>query len=136
MLSFLLGLLPGAVQISGKIADLLIARQQAKSDVEKAQIDAQIQQLNMQKEVILAETNKSFTFNGVLRGLAAIGPIAYLLKIFLWDKTIGAFYGCSGLRGDVNPDCHIFNTDRLSDPNLNWVMVAVIGFYFLTTIRR
>ena len=135
MLSFLLGLVNPVFGLASKIADLIIARQAAATDLEKADIQRQIDQLQAQRDVMLAENNKLFTLNGCLRGLAAIGPIAYVTKVFLWDKVIGAFVGCSGVAGDRDPLCHIYNTDILKDPNLNWVMVAVIGFYFLTSKR-
>lgn len=132
MLSFLLGLLPGAVQISNKIADLLIARQQAKTDVEKAQIDKQIQQLNAQRDVLVSES-KSWSVNSLMRVLLALGPAAYLLKYYLWDKTIGAFWGCVG-KG-TGPECSIFTTDGLDNENYWWVVIAVVGFYMVTARR-
>lgn len=136
MMSFLFSFLTGPlVTISLKIADLIIERNKANNEVEKARIDLGIQQLQAQSKVIHSAMGNHAT--GViywcLLSLAALGPVAYISKIFLWDKTIGAFLGCSGHSGDINPDCHIFNTDKLGDPNLWWITIAVFGFLFLTS---
>ena len=50
-----------------------------------------------------------------------------LLKIFLWDKVIGSFVGCSQA---AKGTCGMFTTDAL-DPNLWQVVMVVLGFYFL-----
>lgn len=135
MLSFLLALISPATQIVLNIADFYELRLKAQTDVEKAYIDKAIQQMNDQRDVILASTNTSLTkkIYWTLLTLGALGPLAYILKVFLWDKTIGAFYGCSGVSGDGDIQCHIFNTDSLADPNLWWITVAVFGFLFLTS---
>jgi hypothetical protein len=122
--------------LGGKIADLVVARQQAKTEVEKALIDEQIKQVESIKDVLVAEATSPIAsvINSSLRALAAVGPITYVTKIFLWDKVVGAFYGCAGQNTEV---CRtLFNTDPLIDTNLNWVLIAVIGFYFVTTIRK
>jgi len=135
MLNFLSLLLGPATQLALKVADLVLARQQAATDLEKAKIDEAIQQLNAQRDVILASQSSPVTrtIYWTLLAIAAIGPVAYINKIFLWDKTIGAFYGCSGRSGDLSTNCHIFNTDTLADANLWWITIAVFSFLFLTS---
>jgi len=132
-----LGLIVGPLAtLGGKIADLVVARQQAKTEIEKAKIDEQIKQVSDIKDVLVAEATSpiSSVINSSLRALAAIGPITYVTKIFFWDKVVGAFYGCAGQNSEV---CRtLFNTDPLIDTNLNWVLIAVIGFYFVTTLRK
>lgn len=137
MLSFLLGLLgqlPSIFGFGNSIVELLKLRQQASTDVEKAKIDEAIKQVQAQHDVIL-EAQKSSYSRAVywsLLAFAAVGPIAYTSKIFLWDKTIGAFVGCSG---KTSFGCEIFNTDALVDPNLWWITIAIFTFLFLTSKR-
>lgn len=114
--------------IASKLADLYLARQKAVTETERARIDAEIKNLENIRDVLVAEKSPINTF---MRAMAAIGPIAYFTKIFLWDKVIGAFYGCASNNSAV---CRtVFNTDALSDPTIAWVAAAVIGFYFVTS---
>lgn len=114
--------------IASKLADLYLARQQAKTDIERAKIDAEIKNLENIKDVLVAERSPINTF---MRAVAAIGPIAYFSKIYLWDKVIGAFYGCAA---NNSTECvRLFTTDSLSDPTLAWTATAVIAFYFVTS---
>lgn len=140
MLALLTSLLSGGtlsllVGLGSKIADLYIAKNNAASEVEKALIQQQIEQLKAQQSIVLSAQSNPFTRTvyWTLLAIAASGPVAYITKVFLWDKTIGAFYGCSGHSGDLDPNCHIYNTDVLGDPNLWWIAIAVFGFLFLTT---
>ncbi len=135
MLSFLLALIGPLAQLSSKVADLYILKVNSKTEVEKAEIEKAIVELNAQRAVIQASMKSPVTrtIYWTLLTLGALGPLAYILKVFLWDKTIGAFYGCSGRSGDIDLNCHLFNTDSLSDPNLWWITIAVFGFLFLTS---
>lgn len=127
MFASILSILGILSPIASKISDLYLARQKAKSDKEIAEIDAQIKQLENVRDVLVAEKSPINTF---MRALAAIGPIAFFTKIFLWDKVIGAFSGCAA---NSTVWCtRMFQTDRLDDPTLAWVACAVIGFYFVT----
>ncbi len=124
----LLGLISPLVS---KILELKAARDAAASDIEKAKIDAAIQQLEFVQAIQVAEKS---TINTVMRAIAASGPIAYFTKIFLWDKVIGAFYGCSQ---NNSLDCRsLFSTDPLVDPTLAWMATAVIGFYFVASVIK
>ena len=128
MFAAILSVLGIVSPIATKLADLYLARQQAKTDIERAKIDAQIQSLENIRDVLVAEKSP---INATLRAMAAIGPIAYFSKIYLWDKVIGSFYGCAL---NNSPEClRMFTTDPLSDPTLAWVAAAVIGFYFITS---
>lgn len=135
MLSLLLSLISPLTQLALRIADLHELKLKAQTDIAKAEIEKSIQQLNDQRDVIVASMSSPVTrtIYWTLLALGAIGPIAYILKTFLFDKTIGAFYGCSGMSGDTDLNCHIFNTDKLGDPNLWWITIAVFGFLFLTS---
>lgn len=117
--------------IATKLADLYLARQKAVTDIERAKIDAEIKNLENVKDVLVAEKSPINTF---MRAMAAIGPISFFTKIFLWDKVIGAFVGCAA-NSTLWCTQH-FQTDRLDDPTLAWVAAAVIGFYFVTSPRK
>ena len=131
MFTSILSILGFVSPIASKLADLYLARQKAITDVERAKIDAEIKNLENIRDVLVAEKSPINTF---MRALAAIGPISFFTKIFLWDKVIGAFYGCSASN---TLDCRrLFTTDPLSDPTLAWVACAVIGFYFVTSRNR
>lgn len=130
VLGFITGLAGPIAAVVNKITDLRQARLQAATNIEKANIDKDIEQAHDRKAVLVAEAGSRI--NAYMRFLIALGPAAYLTKIFLWDKTIGAIVGCSGNEGNTLR-CHIFNTDPL-DPNLWWIALSVVGFYFLATV--
>lgn len=130
MISLILSALGLLSPIATKLADLYLARQKAITDIERAKIDAEIKSLENIKDVLVAEKSP---VNTMMRALAALGPIAYFSKIFMWDKVIGAFYGCAG--SNLAQCRRLFTTDPLSDPTLAWVACAVIGFYFVTSRR-
>lgn len=124
----LLGLLSGLAgpiaTVAGKIADLKAARIAADGDTAKAVIDERIQALHDRQAVLVAEAGSRI--NGAMRALLALGPTVYLGKVFLFDKVLGSFLGYTK---------DVFTTDAL-DPNLWWVVISVIGFYFLSTWRK
>lgn len=138
MLSIILGFITGLAgpiaSVVGKISDLQIAKVNAASNVEKAHIDAQIEEAHDRKAVLIAEAGNRIAglINSATRLALAIGPISVLLKIFLWDKVIGSFVGCGGNAGH-SVACATYSTDPL-DQNLWWVIMAVCGFYLLYDI--
>ncbi len=125
MLSIILGFVTGLAgpisNIAGKIVDLKSAKLIASNDLEKKQIDAQIEEAHDRKAILIAEAgDRLATMMNVGVRTAIGGSVAALLgKIFVWDKVVGSLYHCT--------DC--FRTDPL-DTNLWWVVFAVIGFYF------
>lgn len=126
MLAFLGLLLPGAVQLAMKIADLYTARQAANTELEKAQIDAAIKSLENQRDVILKSQDNPWTAKiyWSLVVAAASGPIVYISKIFLMDKVLASLIGKTP---------NIFWTDPLDD-NL-WKIVAIVfGFLFVSKL--
>lgn len=127
ILTFLTGLSGTAGKISGDIRDLQIARENAKTDKEKAIIDAQIQESHDRKDAIVAEAGSRI--NGIVRSLIVIPPALVLYKLMAFDKVIGSLAGCSGEAGK-QAACHIFRTDPLDA--YQWgVITAVIAFFFL-----
>jgi hypothetical protein len=128
-LSMLLGLADPITRITKSIADTRIAIETTKTDRERIHSEETLRSLEMRRSVLIAEAANpaAARMNAGIRFFIAIGPAAYLNKIFLWDKVIGSFAG-------YTPD--MFTTDPLNDPNLANVMAAVLGFYFLfDTVR-
>jgi len=66
---------------------------------------------------MIAEAGRPW--NGLLRAFIAIGPAAFVFKVFMWDKVLGSWTHGS--------------TDAL-DANLWLVVQTVLGFYFLSEI--
>lgn len=127
ILTFLTGLSGTVGKVSDNIKDLQIARENTKSNKEKALIDAQIAEAHDRKDVIVAEAGSRI--NSILRGMLAIPPALILYKLLAFDKVIGSLAGCSGAGGQA-VGCNIFRTDPLD--GYQWgVITAVIAFYFL-----
>lgn len=138
ILGALTGLAGPIATISSNLTDLKRAKISADTDVTKAEINASISELEGRRAILIAEagTRLGAAINASVRLLLALGPASVLLKIFLWDKTIGSLYGCSGNLLKAPIECARFRTDPL-DPNLWTVVMVVIGFYFLhDTFRK
>jgi hypothetical protein len=116
ILSFLTGLSGPIQYITGKLADLGIAKANAATDKEKNELDAAIQEAHDRKAELVAEVANRFasTLNASMRFLLALGPTLYVTKIFLWDKVIGSW--------------PTFRTDSVTTEQ--WAVVAaVLAFY-------
>lgn len=131
ILGLITGLGPSLIALGSRLADLVQAKQQAKTQEELAKINRQIEEVHDKRAVLVAESGSRI--NSIIRSIAAIGPILYLNKIFLWDKVVGSAVGCAG---NASEFCRTtFNTDTL-DPNLWWVALGVVGFYFLMSFKK
>src|ERR1700730_17922905 len=119
MLSFLLGLIPGAFTtingITNAIANERIAGINAVTEQDRIGSRERISTLQAQRDVLIADSSHS-SIDVWLRFFIAIGPATYLTKIFLWDKVLQTW-----TQGSTDP----------LDPNLWTVVTAVVGFYFL-----
>lgn len=129
----LLSLLPGVFStinnITNAISNEKIAAINATTDLERVAAQERVAALQAQRDALIAESNRS-KLPIILQTLLALGPAAYVLKYFLWDKVIGAFAGCVG-----HIDCPVFTTDGL-DTQMASVLTAVVGFYLVTSIFR
>lgn len=130
-LAALTGLAGPVASLATSINDLKAQRERAATDIERRKIDADIQELEARKAVLVAEAanRAAGAINAVIRAGLAIGPVAYVLKYYLWDKVIGAFAGCASLK-KMTPGCETFVTDGLN-PEMAAVLTAVIAFYLL-----
>lgn len=135
ILSFL-GLLPKAFDtinnITNAIANEKIAGIQATTQEAKIASDERVAALQAQRDVFIAEANRSKLPIYIQSAIAA-GPTSYILKYFLWDKVLGSFVGCSG---HTEPGtCGIFITDPI-DANMVVIVSIVVGFYFLHSMVK
>jgi hypothetical protein len=139
MLSWLTTILGFFTGLGGPISAVVkslqtarLAEKAAETYIEKKKIDLEIEEIQSRKAVLVAEAGSrlGLLLNGSIRIFIAIGPAAYLTKIFLWDKVVASFIGCAGVN---HISCKTFVTDSI-DPNLWWVVFAVISFYFMYDI--
>lgn len=130
--SLLSGLFGSINGITAAISNAQIAKIQATTQEEQIRATEVVDTLRARRDVMIAESAHS-RLNIIMRFLIAFGPALILTKIFVWDKVIGSFYGCSGAgvaAENLGRSCATFNTDVL-DPNLWQVVMVVLGFYFL-----
>lgn len=136
MLASILGLVTGLagpmVTLGSKLADLKTAQLNAKNSTEKAEIERQIEETHDKKAVLVAEAWNRIgaMFNAGTRMFLAIPAGIVLWKLLVWDKVIGSFKGCATPGMSKLTDCYPHRTDAL-DPNMWWVVLGVVGFYFL-----
>lgn len=132
MISFLLGLIPGAFStingITNAISNERIRKIDATTDQERIRADERIKSLEAKRSVLVAEAGTS-RVNAFLRAALAVPIVVVLGKFYIWDKVIGSFSGCAGQMGSAL-ECATFRTDPL-DTNQWAIITAVVGFYFL-----
>lgn len=132
MISFLLGLMPGAFStingITNTISNERIRKIDADTDQQRIQADERIKSLEAKRSVLVAEAGASRT-NAFMRAAIAACIVVVLAKLYMWDKVIGSFSGCAGPLGGAL-ECATFRTDPL-DSNQWAIITAVVGFYFL-----
>lgn len=124
ILGLITGLAGPIASVISKISDLQIAKVQASTDQEKMHIDAQISESHDRLGVLQAEAGNRV--NAIMRFLLALGPMVFLIKVFIFDKVLGSLMG-HGKGGDI------WSTDPL-DSNLWAVVTAVLAFYFMYDI--
>lgn len=132
MISFLLGLIPGAFStingITNAISNERIRKIDATTDQQRIQADERIKVLQAKRDVLVAESGSS-SVNAFLRAALAAPVVVVLGKFYIWDKVVGSFAGCAGPMGSAL-ECATFRTDPL-DSNQWAIITAVVGFYFL-----
>lgn len=127
----LLGIIPEAISLGKSITGLIQRKAELRSDVEKANIDASVQELQARRDILIAEAKqeRSAFVNACMRGFLAIPAGIALWKLIVWDKVIGSFKGCAAKLPSL--DCVTHRTDAF-DANMWWVILGVVGFYFVT----
>lgn len=112
LLGSLLGIVPSALKLGDRIADLKIEQVRAGTEAEKIRIGAQVDALELQQQVLIAEQGSAMT--RWVRPALMFPIVVFLWKIFIWDKVLG--WGV---------------TDNLSD-ELWWIVTTAVGAYLLT----
>ncbi len=132
MISFLLGLIPGAFStingITNAISNERIRKIDAVTDQQRIQADERIKSLEAKRSVLVAESGSS-RVNAFMRASIGASVAVVIAKLLIWDKVIGSFAGCAGPLGGAL-ECQTFRTDLL-DTNQWGIITAAIGFYFL-----
>lgn len=132
MISFLLGLIPGAFStingITSAISNERIRKIDATTDQERIRADERIKSLEAKRSVLVAEAGTS-RVNAFMRASIGASVAVVIAKLLVWDKVIGSFSGCAGPMGSAL-ECATFRTDLL-DSNQWGIITAAIGFYFL-----
>jgi len=123
LISGLFGTING---ITAAIKDEKIAGINARTQEEKIASDERVRTLEARRDTMIAEAGVSRA-NLIVRAIFAVPIIVVMWKLFVWDKVVGSFVGCSSApRGT----CLAFTTDPFDDNQWRIIMV-VIGFYFL-----
>lgn len=132
MISFLLGLIPGAFStingITNAISNERIRKIDATTDQERIRADERIKSLEAKRSVLVAEAGTS-RVNAFMRASLGASVAIVVAKLLVWDKVVGSFSGCSGPMGSAL-ECATFRTDVI-DVNQWGIITAAIGFYFL-----
>jgi hypothetical protein len=120
MLSWLLSLINPLNSIIGAISNTRIAQINASSEVEKAQLSAQLGALEAKRDALIADAGHS-KIDLIVRAGLTFPLVAYFGKVILWDKVVGSW-----------PN---YYTDSRGPQNMILVY-AVLGFYFLYSTAR
>lgn len=130
------GMLSGMFGTINHVTDALtnakIAQMNATTDQEKIAATERVNTLTLRRDVMIAEAATT-KLNVYMRFALAGCVLIILAKIFVWDKSVGPFFGCVGKYADAAKiaACQMFVTDPLDD-NLWHVVMVVVGFYFLS----
>lgn len=118
MWKLLLSLVTGPLtEISNDLKEAYQSKLNAANDAERIAAEERINLLEARKSIILAA--QSDPVERWVRIGFTLPFIVYVNKIVLWDKVLG--WGV---------------TDALSD-NFTWIMMTILGGYFLeTTVKR
>jgi hypothetical protein len=112
MLNFLISLVNPLGAVAEKLADAYAKQKDTQTEQERIKNDTMIKQLEMRQEILIAE--QKYRLTRWIRPAFAYPIAFYLGKIFVWDKAL-----------------HLGTSDPI-DETLSWVMMAIVGFYFLT----
>lgn len=116
MLSFLLGLIPGALNtvngITNAIANEKIAGLNSKTDQERIASEERVNTLQARRDVLIEDAKHS-KLDLIIRSIIG-GSVAYIIaKLLVYDKT--------------------FDATTLMSPDLWNVVYIALGFYFLSS---
>lgn len=117
LIGALLSLADPISRIAGKIADAKVAVANATTDKERVAAEERVKTLEAKRDVMVAESQDPT--NRRMRAALASPVAVFLWKVIVFDKALGQWTGG--------------RTDGLS-PELWYVVMTVVAFYFLDTI--
>lgn len=121
LITGILGILPGAFGTINKVTDAIanerLKKIEATTQQEQIASEERVKTLEAQRDALIAESNKS---NVPIYVQSFVGAcVAFLVgKLLVWDKALG--------------DWTHGHTDPLGS-DLRWIMMTIIGFYFLSS---
>ena len=113
--SLISGLFGTVNGITNAISNEKIAALTATTDQDRIAAQERVNSLSMQRDVLVADAAHS-KLDLYIRSGIALGPMFYLLKIFIWDKVLASW-----TNGTTDP----------LDANLWQVIMVTLGFYFV-----
>lgn len=121
----LVGLAPSLFNIFNKLTDLKIAQVNAQTDVQKAEINEQIEEVHSKQAALTALIGNRITAVAVTILLLAFGlsTAIVFMKLTIWDKVVGSFFGYTR---------DMFTTDPL-DAYFWGVTMAIVGLLTITS---
>lgn len=136
MLSFLLGLIPGALNtingVTNALSNQKIAALKAKTDEDRIAAEERIKILEARRDALMnAQTRSKFPI--FVQSCLGMIAVIILAKMGLWDKVVGSFLGCAGEAGKF-PGCETFRTDPLGT-DLTTLVGGSLAFYLLVSNR-
>lgn len=134
MLSFILGLIPGALNtvngITNAISNQKIAAIKAKTDEERIAAEERLKALEARRDALINAQSRS-KFPIIVASLFGLIAVVILAKMGIWDKVVGSFLGCAGEAGKL-PGCETFRTDPLGT-ELTTLIGGSLAFYLLAS---
>lgn len=116
--------------ITSALSNEKIAVINAKTTEEQIAAQERVNTLQARRDVLIAEAGSGSRINLIMRSLFALVALSVVAKLYLWDKVIGSFVGCSQA---VAGTCGRFVTDNIDDNG--WKLISmVMGFYFLSEV--
>lgn len=141
MLSVILGAVTGLAgpisQVINNITDLRKRQTEAKTDVEKARIQAEIDALQERKALLLGQVGNRIV--AIMYGTVTVAlsvPAITILWKFAYDKVVAPFVGCRGVRAIAEQACASFATDPLSTELTTLVAATIVFFLGAMALNR
>lgn len=115
--------------ITNKIIELKVQQSNAQTEQQRIAIGEQVRNLEIQRDIQIAEAQYNAKTNQLARFMFVIPVGIIVWTIMVWDKVVCKFLAVATQQSSV---C---TTDKL-DTTTVWIMMTVIGFYFLQNIAR
>lgn len=116
--------------ITSALSNEKIAVINAKTTEEQIAAQERVNTLQARRDVLIAEAGSGSRINLIMRSLFALAALSVVLKLYVWDKVIGSFVGCSQAAAGT---CGMFVTDQIDDNGWK-IITMVMGFYFLSEV--